>query len=145
MSGTLFRDGNNNLGTLETLISSDGNTLPQSAPSDPTGKPYSAANPMPVSVSGIAQVSMNGLGPLPVDISVSVVTANPVEAPDYPLSVGGGGLGFKLDMILLELRCLSVMFAQQCGYDPDDLRDNIWSSQEDGADSFSTAQTSYSN
>jgi hypothetical protein len=145
MSGTLFRDGNNNLGTLETLVSLDGNTLPQSAPSDPTGKPYGAANPLPVSVSGIAQVAMNGLGPLPVDISVSIVAANPVEAPDLPLAVGGGGLGFKLDLLLLEMRTLTMMFAQQCGIDIDDLRDNVWASQEDGADSLSTAQSSYSN
>ena len=144
MAGTLFRDGNNNLGTLETLISSDGNTLPQSAPSDSTGKPYGVSNPMPVSVSGTAEVHMNGLGPLPVNVSVSVVPANPDEAPDLPMSIGGAGIGQKLDALLLEIMVLNMMFAQQCGIDVDNLRRNLWDSFDNGTDLHS-AQSSYTN
>ena len=145
MADTLFRDGNNNLGQLKTLTATDGSTLPQSAPSDQTGNPFGAANPLPVSVSGVAQVNMNGLGPLPVNVSVSVVPANPNECPDYPLSVGGAGLGFKLDSLLVEIRLLTMIFAAQCGIsDLDNLRNNIVESQEFGNDSKSS-QGSYTN
>jgi hypothetical protein len=148
MADTLFRDGNNNLGQLKTLTASDGSTLPQSAPSDSTGLPYGVANPLPVAIAGIAQVQMNGQGPLPVEVSVSVTAANPVEAPDYPLPVGGAGLGHKLNELIIELRMLNIMFAEQCGYDIDDVRDNMLHQNESSSStttSISSATSSYTN
>jgi len=129
------------------LTANDGSTLPQSTPSDSTGTPFGTANPLPVAVAGIAQVQMNGQGPLPVDVSVSVTTASPPEVPDFPLSIGGAGLGAKLDEIIIELRLLNLMFAHECCIDIDNWRRNMLESGDDCSDSGSgsSSSTSYTN
>lgn len=146
MADTLFRDGNNNLGQLKTLTASDSSILPQSSPSDSTGKPFGTANPLPVTVAGVAEVQMLGQGPQPVTVSVSVTEAQPPENPDFPISIGGAGLGAKLDQIIFEMKLFNLMFAQETGIDIDIWRQNlIESCDPDSAGDLSSSTSSYTN